>query len=392
MHSFFSAKDIPGINNFMHSTIVFTVEPEELFCSGVVSSEKNYFPLSLTLKFVLFSASYFQVKYNGQPVGIILADTQERAYYAAAEVKIRYKNSGKKIFPTIFDKPEYRERKVKAAGGLSVMNYDVSGHFEMGLQYHFSMETQCCLSIPTDEGLTVYPASQWMDSVHSGISQVLKVPQNNINVIVKRLGGAYGCKISRATMVACSSALGAYLTKRPVRLILTLEANMQTIGKRNACVSDYTVQVNHDGKIVRLKNRYASDYGCFLNDPVDIFLDPIYTNCYDIAQVTDNVGQKVRTDSASQTYCRAPGSAEGIAMIENTMYRIAKLLGRDTNDVRMLNIAEDNPMKALMRKFVVDIGRQIRPFNALKRISIISPLSCRLSEAESRYRCVQCCQ
>ena len=69
--AFYSAKDIPGANSFTPK-LALIFEPEEIFCSS-------------------------EVKFNGQPVGIILADTNELANYAAGLVEVKYESQGKPI-------------------------------------------------------------------------------------------------------------------------------------------------------------------------------------------------------------------------------------------------------------------------------------------------------
>ena len=70
--AFYSAKDIPGINTFTPAKLALIFEPEEIFCSS-------------------------EVKFNGQPVGILLADTNELANYAASLVEVKYDSGGKNI-------------------------------------------------------------------------------------------------------------------------------------------------------------------------------------------------------------------------------------------------------------------------------------------------------
>lgn len=69
MHSFYSAKDIPGRNSFIppYFKLVAYVEDEELFV-GIDS----------------------EVKYHGQPCGMILADRMDLANAAAKKVKVYY--------------------------------------------------------------------------------------------------------------------------------------------------------------------------------------------------------------------------------------------------------------------------------------------------------------
>jgi len=45
-------------------------------------------------------------------------------------------------------------------------------------QYHYTMETQSCVCIPAEDGMNVYPTSQWMDLIQVSIANCLNV-QNN---------------------------------------------------------------------------------------------------------------------------------------------------------------------------------------------------------------------
>lgn len=60
----------------------------------------------------------------------------------------------------------------------SDVKHKLKGRYDMNGQYHFHMELQCCLAVPTEDGLEVYPSSQWMDAVQIGIAKILNVPHN----------------------------------------------------------------------------------------------------------------------------------------------------------------------------------------------------------------------
>lgn len=65
----------------------------------------------------------------------------------------------------------------------------------------------------------------------------------SINVIVRRVGGSYGGKISRSSQIACSAALVSHLLGRTCRFILPLMTNMKVIGKRIGTSCKYEVNI-----------------------------------------------------------------------------------------------------------------------------------------------------
>lgn len=54
----------------------------------------------------------------------------------------------------------------------------IKGEQSIYTQYHFSMETLVCVTLPTEDGLSVYTSTQWIDSVHVVISRALLLDQN----------------------------------------------------------------------------------------------------------------------------------------------------------------------------------------------------------------------
>lgn len=125
------------------------------------------------------------------------------------------------------------------------------------------METQQCLSVPAEDGgMDIYSSSQWSDTNQIAIAEVLKVPMNTLNCFVRRLGGAFGGKISRQAHMACAASLGCHLSGKPVRLVMTMEDNMRAVGKRFSSASDYVADIDGNGKIQKLKHHYIHDQGC----------------------------------------------------------------------------------------------------------------------------------
>lgn len=228
----------------------------------------------------------------------------------------------------------------------------------MGLQYHFTMETQTAVCVPAEDGIDVYSATQWTDSVQTVISDALRIPNNAINIMFKRLGGGYGAKISRPPQIACAAALACHLTNRPVRFVMSMESNMETIGKRFACLSSYAVEVDADGKIGKLINNYYENTGHDLNDAPLFLVNESFPNCY-MTDTWINKGHLILTDTASNTSCRAPGTTEGIGMIENIMENIARVTGNDPLSVRLANMSADHKLRPIIDDFLRDNGNSL---------------------------------
>ncbi|CAG7825616.1 unnamed protein product [Allacma fusca] len=332
--SFLQAKDIPGVNNYMP----YSYQVEPIFTSG-------------------------SVNYAGQPIGLIVAKNRSVAVQAATKVQITYENVQKPVLT--FEQALSRtipesQGIVTGPGDLfsSFQKFDeandettsdekptktISGEFRNGSQYHFHMETQTCICIPREDSMDVHCSTQWMEHVQAALTSALVLPSNYFNMEVKRLGGGYGAKLTRCAQVACACAVAAHTLNKPVRIVLDLEANMEMIGGRLPCLTKYEVGFTDEGKIVSLKGNVLSDSGWSSNEVTSSGSVYMMQSCYQASGWKIKSGN-VNTDTASKTFCRAPGSTEGIAAMEYIMDHIAFTLKKDPLVVRQANFIKKDDL------------------------------------------------
>ncbi|KAJ7381038.1 hypothetical protein OS493_004634 [Desmophyllum pertusum] len=212
----------------------------------------------------------------------------------------------------------------------------VQGAVSTGPQYHFHMETQVALCVPEDDGITVHCPTQWVDLTQAAVAQTLNFPVQSVNMSVKRCGGAYGARITRANHIATACALAAYVTKRPVRLRLDLNTNMEMVGLREPYKATYKVGVAKDGKLNGIDMNLYCDCGSSVND-----VDVLYAQAWsDNAYFCDNwniVPYATHTHTAGNTWCRAPASTQAVFIIETIMEHVAKEMKMTPEDIRKAN-------------------------------------------------------
>nr|CAD7205728.1 unnamed protein product [Timema douglasi] len=160
------------------------------------------------------------------------------------------------------------------------------------------------------------------------------------------MGGGYGIKITRPNFAAAGCALAAMDLGRPVRMVMTMEANMEVFGKRAEVFTTYEAGVDDGGTIQYLKADLYENVGSSTNDPNgDLALSGI-KNCYDESKWSV-IAKDVRTNTPSSAYMRGPGTNEGIASIEYIMEHIATVVKKDPTEVRINNIPKDSPILVL---------------------------------------------
>ncbi|KAJ2951443.1 hypothetical protein O0L34_g13596 [Tuta absoluta] len=334
--AFYTAKNIPGKNTFTPSTVDMA-DNEEILADKVV-------------------------KFNGQPVGIIAADKMTTAIKAARLVKINYTiiNKTKPLIniDDVLISPE-KDKRVKIDRTIQPTDHGddvkekVEGEFKIRGQYHFTFELQTCVAKPTEDGMEIYSSTQWLDLVNVAVAESLKIPENRINVIVRRVGGGYGSKISRATQIACAAALVSHLQGKVCRFVMPLQDNMKIIGKRLPTNCKYEIGVDDKGAIQYLKNTFYQDVGCSFNESMAAFTAEHSYNGYDSKRWFIEANS-VLTDTASNTWCRAPASTEGVAMIEYMMEKIAHQTKKDSIEVRLANMSQGNPIPEMIEQIKMD--------------------------------------
>lgn len=214
----------------------------------------------------------------------------------------------------------------------------MKGKFDINWQFHYHMETQVVSVEPDEDGkYNIHPSTQWMDAVQVGITGALKIPAHKLNITVRRCGGGYGGKISRNNWVSVAATLVAMKLRKPVKFWLPFHINMNVMGGRNPVSIDYDVGFDEKGKIGFLNHMFYHDTGLHRNElPREATMD-LLLNTYnsDAMQVDYNF---VRTDMHAAAWTRAPGSVEGLAIMETVMEQISYNLGIDPVDVRLANL------------------------------------------------------
>lgn len=288
--------------------------------------------------------------YCGQAVGLILADTKRQAEAAAKLVKVTYSDERKPIL-TLEDaiaagswlKDSKKEMKTGGLPGssdaLKKSEVVVEGEVSIGHQYHFHLESQRAICIPGEDGeMKIYSSTQNVSQVQQVVAAALNVPQSKVSVSVKRIGGAYGSKINRATPVAMAAAVAAAAARRPVRLVMGLSTNMQNVGARSPYMCRYKIGVTKGGLLTAIHMRIYNNHGAHYDmDYPDmggffVFLDSVYKcAAWDVEAIC------ARTNLPACTYMRGPGFVEANFIVESAMEHVANALGMAPDVFRRQN-------------------------------------------------------
>ncbi|KAL5996711.1 hypothetical protein ACLOJK_007631 [Asimina triloba] len=286
-----------------------------------------------------------EVQYHGQAIGLIVAVTKNIAKSAAEIVEVKYKDVKDPILTvedalkanSFFDSRSMDFCRGEVGNSFGVADLTVEGEVYVGHQYHFHLESQRALCIPGEEGcMTVYSSTQDPSQVN-----------------VKRVGGAFGAKLNRATPIAMACAMAADIVQKPVRLVLDLGTNMKLIGGRSPHLCKYKASANKDGRITAvqmdiLNNQVASLPGAHVDfEHPNMFLIAVFA---DGAFNIKNWKLKVRTAKTNlppNTYIRGPMYVETAVMIETILEHISHELNLEPSVVRELNMYDKGDITIL---------------------------------------------
>ena len=293
------------------------------------------------------------VQYAGEPCAIVVADTQVHAERAARTVKVLYEDidgSGIAsnaiassaaeaaelgIFLKRNDSDAHLERHddgfSNVSEALNASPLISRGLVSCGSQKHFPMETQTALAVPEEAGkMTVQSSSQYPTGVQRACSTVLfgsNVDRSMVTAKTRRVGGAFGCKLTRHTPVAAAAAVAAQLCRRPALMMLTRNQDMEMTGGRGEISGRYEVGFDPDtGMLKALKVKLFMDCGFSqdLSDFCVMALARAIEQCYYVPELEIDV-TPLKTRTPTRTAVRGPSEIESSYIIETILSHVASL-------------------------------------------------------------------
>jgi len=286
-----------------------------------------------------------EVMYHGQAVAWVLAESEEAARLGAAQVEVEYEplpailTLEEAIRQGSFHGDMLQVRRGDVAQGLETSARVLEGELELGGQEHFYLETQASLALLDESGhLLVHSSTQHPSETQEVVAQVLGLPRSQVTVQCVRMGGGFGGKEVQANPYAAVAALGAYLTRRPVRVRLSRLQDITLTGKRHPFYARFKVGFSEEGLLNALKIELFSDGGWSqdLSEPVLARALCHLDNAYYIPHL-EATGRVCKTHKTSQTAFRGFGGPQGMVFIEEILDRVARSLGLPPEVVRERN-------------------------------------------------------
>ncbi len=293
-----------------------------------------------------------RVRYDGEPVAVIAAETPGAAVDAAALVEVSYEDT-----PGVFDTEAALAEDAPAvhAGGNRYVTWRSSiGDVEAALERadliveetyvsqrvdHAYLEPEAGIGwVDSDGVITLRVSTQVIEHVRQ-LADILKLPHSRVRVIASYMGGGFGGK-EDMTVEPYLAAL-VWKTRRPVRMVWERQESLLARQKRHPFRMSYRTGAMNDGTIVAQDIRIIGDAGAY----------PLLSSRVLFAGAVNSTGPyrcsdarvesvAVFTNTVPTSAMRGFGAMQVVFGYESQMDRIAERLGLDRAEVRERNFVE----------------------------------------------------
>jgi xanthine dehydrogenase YagR molybdenum-binding subunit len=290
-----------------------------------------------------------EIRWNGQAVAVVLAETQEHADHAASLVVVRYEiaaartrfESAKVDARTpdslMIEKNRVKKGDVQAA--LRAAARTVDAVYRTPWHNHNPIEPHAATIVWEGDRLIVHDATQMLNGTAGALAKVFRIKDSQVYVSSPFVGGGFGGKGLWDHQILGAAA--AKLAGRPVRIALSRAGMHRLIGGRSQTEQRVALAADADGKLKGLLHHGFS-------------VKPQHSACDEAFTLTsrslyasesfDVVQHTLDLDVLANTFMRAPGEAVGTFAIECAMDELAHEIGIDPIELRRRNVPDRNPV------------------------------------------------
>jgi carbon-monoxide dehydrogenase large subunit len=292
-----------------------------------------------------------RVRYVGQPVAVVVAETRESAADAAELVRLEIEELTPVLEPAeaiggpvvLHDQVPSNElvRWARSHGDVAAAFASaavvVRQRIRIPRLIAAPLEPRGAVAAYDDstDVLTLWISAQDQHRQLAGLTRILRRDGERLRIVVPDVGGAFGSKgvpaVETAAVALCALDLG-----QPVKWIESrTESSLATYQGRGADV-DAELAVDRDGRLLALRARYVSDLGAYLFPSTavsGITGARLLTGCYEIPNVAVEAIGVATTKVPTGPY-RGAGRPEAAFVIERLVDLAAAELGLDPAELR----------------------------------------------------------
>ncbi len=293
------------------------------------------------------------IHWNGQPVALVLADTQEQADHAQALIRVTYACDASGVTslqeakahgsePGVFQGETLKLEVKDAEAMLAASHVKVDHRYLTPFHNHNPIELHGCTLAWDGDALRIHDTTQAVDHEAWTLAQVFGIAEEQVHITSPFVGGGFGSKILWQHQILAASA--ARVVGRPVRILLSRESVFRIVGGRSLTEQRVAIGAQADGTFDAIVHT-----GVTALTPHNSFPEPFILparSAYRAKSFLLDV-ETVELNMPANTFMRAPGEAVGTFGLECAVDELAHELGMDPIDLRLKNEPEKDPTLGL---------------------------------------------
>jgi xanthine dehydrogenase YagR molybdenum-binding subunit len=291
------------------------------------------------------------IHWNGEPIAVVLAGTQEQADHAATMIEIAYESSRPRSFEEAKANPRTPDSLVgqpvevlvgDAEAALADAAYSVDLAYRTPRHNHNAIEPHAVTLGWEGDELIVHDASQGVKLHAWTLAEVFGIDENRVHVTSPYVGGGFGGKTVWSHHVLGAAA--AKMAGRPVRVTLSREGVYRLVGGRTNTEQRVAIGADADGRFRALVHTGLSVMTPY-NALAEQFTFPARHVYATETLKTDQ--QVVDMDMLANSFMRAPGESVGTFALESAIDELAIELRMDPIELRVRNEPDRDPSSGL---------------------------------------------
>ncbi|RZF65041.1 xanthine dehydrogenase family protein molybdopterin-binding subunit [Sphingomonas populi] len=293
-----------------------------------------------------------RIHWNGQPIAVVLAETQEQADHARSLIVATYQADPSTTslaaakahgaVPGLFMGTALLNEKGDAEATLVAAPHRVDHLYRTPRHNHNAIEPHGATILWDGDDLVIHDMSQMVTATAATLAGVFDLEPAQVRIMSPYVGGGFGGKGLWDHQILGAAA--AKMIGRPVRIALSREGVFRLVGGRTLTEQRVAIGATADGHFTAIVHSGIAAMSAHNNMPEPFILATQSAYAADSFKLSVDT---VAMNMLANTFMRAPGEAVGTFALESAIDELATELGIDPIELRLRNEPDKDPVSGL---------------------------------------------
>ena len=219
--------------------------------------------------------------------------------------------------------PESRGSRGDIDAGFAAAEIVVDGTYHTRVQTHCCLEPHAIVAAWQEDGLNVWMSTQFTAGIRAQLARYFQLPLSQVRVRVEAVGGGFGSK-SQIGLYGRTAVALSRLAKAPVRLVHRRDEEQMDSGNRPSSEQHLRIGARRDGTLTALSLHSCGSAGIAFGAGVGNMASALYRCPHVESRQYD-----VFTHAGPSCPMRGPGNTQGAFALEQAIDELAEKLAMD---------------------------------------------------------------